>query len=110
MARHRGRENRAGDQAHADFLCRMVRNYTKKVRQGDLVDAEPLRQLARVERELEEQKALIVHELKARGLSWQEIGDGLGMTRSAAYTKYVARACPVFPSENAETVTGTAAG
>jgi hypothetical protein len=94
MPKHRGRDNKAGSAQHCAFLCAMIRNYTTKVRAGELVDAEPLAQLAAIQRELDEQTALIVLQLHERGLSWQEIGDGLGMDRAAAYNKYVRRARP----------------
>ena len=99
------RDNRAGSDDHLAFLRRMVRNYTRAVRARELIDAEcSLAHLASLRRELDEQTALIVLELHEQGLSWQAIGDGLGMTRHAAYTKYVARARldPAFPSENSE--------
>ena len=92
MARRRtDRDNRAGSDRHVGFLCDMIRNYTKQVRAGKIGDRETLAHLAMLRRELDEQTALIVLELNARGVSWQEIGDGLGMDRAAAYNKYVRR-------------------
>lgn len=89
--RRTDRDNKAGSDDHVGFLCRMIRNYTKKVRAGEIGDRETLAHLAMMRRELDEQTALIVLEMNARGVSWQEIGAGLGMDRAAAYNKYVRR-------------------
>jgi len=90
--RHEGRDNQAGSERHAKFLCDMIRNYTTQVRAGELDADAALSHMARLRRELDEQTALMVLELRSKGQTWDQIGTALGMTRHAAYTKYVARA------------------
>lgn len=89
--RRTDRDNKAGSEAYLKSVCRMIRSYTKAVRAGEIGDSETLAHLAALRRELDEQTALCVLEMNSRGVAWQEIGDGLGMDRAAAYNKYVRR-------------------
>jgi hypothetical protein len=100
--RRADRDNKAGSEAHGEFLCSMIRNYTRQVRAGELDADAGLTHMARLRRELEEQTALMVLELRSQGQTWDQIGTALGMTRHAAYTKYVGRARvdSLFSDEN----------
>lgn len=100
--RRADRDNKAGSDAYTASVRRQLRVFPRRAREGELDAEGALAPLREIQRELDEQIALTVHELRAQGLTWQQIGDGLGMTRHAAYTKYVARARVdlLFPDEN----------
>jgi DNA-directed RNA polymerase specialized sigma24 family protein len=84
----RNRENTAGTQEYAKFACRMLRAFGRRAGQDGGMDIDALRQLTDIQRELTEQTEQVVAALRGEGFSWAEIGEALGMDRSAAYRKY----------------------
>lgn len=81
---------RSGTEEYAKFAMRMLRSYGRRAKEGE-VDIDALTQLADIQRQLDDQMAETVLALRAQGFSWDQIGQALGMTRSAAYKKFVGR-------------------
>lgn len=81
-------EKRAGTQQYCQMVRRLLRAYTKRARQDGGVDIDALKQLAEIQAELDTQTAEVVAALRADGWSWNDIGQALGLDRSAAYRRY----------------------
>lgn len=82
------RENQAGTDTYLGFMQRGVKAYSKAAAAGD-VDTTHLEHLAEVQAAVEQAQADVAMALRAQGYSWQQIGDALGITRAAAYRRYV---------------------
>jgi hypothetical protein len=80
-------EKGTGTEQYAAFMARLLRSYGRKARAQEL-DTTALGQLVELRVLLDEQTRETVHALRVGGYSWQAIGVGLGMTRSAAFKKY----------------------
>jgi peptide subunit release factor RF-3 len=65
---------------------RIIRAHARNVAEtGTEIDLE---ELAELRREIEDAVAVAVVGLYGRGLSWSNIGDALGVSKSAAYQRY----------------------
>jgi hypothetical protein len=92
-----GRDNKTGSDEYTKFVIRLIRSFMKKATM-DEVDITALEQLAQIQKELDERTAEVVGQLQANGYTWQQIGDALGMHRSAAYNKFKGRVAAEHPS------------
>lgn len=70
----------------ADAVKRIVRAHGRTV--GQTGGEWELGELVGLRSEVETAIATAVAGLRDRGLSWQNIGDALGVTKSAAYQRY----------------------
>lgn len=70
----------------ATAVRRIIRAHGKTV--GDTGGEWELAELVAVRDELEGAIAAAVSGLRDRGLSWSNVGDALGVTKSAAYQRY----------------------
>jgi hypothetical protein len=73
---------------YGEFIRRILRAYSRRVADGD-IDALSL--MTRLADELDDANAQAVKGLRARGYSWTEIGDRLGITRQAARQRWIGR-------------------
>lgn len=74
--------------SYLDFARRIIRVAGERVANAD--DWE-LAELATLVDDVERAKTVAVRGLRARGMSWQYIGDALGITRQAAQQRYADR-------------------
>lgn len=84
------RDNKTGSGEYWKFMIRLIRSYGRKAKEGEL-DIDALHQLADIQRELDGQTAETVMAFRDDGCSWQQIGDALGITASAARKKFIVR-------------------
>jgi hypothetical protein len=85
----------------AAMVKRMVRAHGRRVAAGDPVDLAPLVELRGV---LEEAIGHAVAGLVEEGFSWREVGEGLGVSREAAWKRYQSHvAARAVPGGDAET-------
>lgn len=70
---------------YADMLSRMIRRYGVRVGEGDPVD---LTRMLEIQAELEAAIGVAVVGLRSAGYTWREVGEGLGVTREAAWQRY----------------------
>jgi tellurite resistance protein len=83
-------EKRTGTHEYHKFTTRMVRSYGRKALAGDL-DTTALEYMADLQREVDAQMVATVAALRSEaggGYSWAQIGEAMGMTRTAAFKRY----------------------
>lgn len=78
-------QRRYENDEYAAMLRRMVAAYGERVGASDPYD---LADMLGVLADLDEQVGLAVRALRAGGYSWQDIGDGAGITRQAAQQRW----------------------
>lgn len=83
-------EKQAGTEQYFCFMKRVLKAYHKRA-VADELDITALEQLAELQRLLDEQTAEVVMVMRDQGYSWADIGKRLGMTRAAAYKRFVGR-------------------
>lgn len=88
----RDRDNKAGSAEHARFIRNLLKNYPRRVREQSTDGLDALEQLSEIQAQLDERTAEVVLELRSQGYSWSQIGGAYGITREAAYRKWVGRA------------------
>lgn len=69
----------------AAMVRRMIRAHGRRVGDGDPIDLVPLVELRGV---LEAAIGQAVAGLVAEGFSWREVGEGMGVSREAAWQRY----------------------
>lgn len=69
-----------------DFAARIVRR--AGVRVGEVYEGRDLRALADLRATLDDAVRVAVEGMRAQGVSWQVIGDELGISRQAAHKTY----------------------
>jgi hypothetical protein len=79
------RTRRVENDEYGAFVRRAVRAYSVRVATGDV---EALRDLVGLAEEVDQAVADAVAGLRARGYSWAEIGDRLGVTKQAAQQRW----------------------
>jgi CRP-like cAMP-binding protein len=83
-------EKRTGTDEYVKFATRILRSYARKAQAAE-VDVTALSHMAILAAQVEEQTVAMVAALRSEAggaYSWAQIGDALGMTRSAAFKRY----------------------
>lgn len=69
----------------AGFARRIIRAYGRRIAAGDV---EALPELAQLQRELDDVMGQAVVGLKAKGYSWADVAERLGVSRQAAHQRF----------------------
>lgn len=83
-------DKRTGTDEYAAFTGRILRSYGRKALAGEL-DTTALTHLTQLQAELDAQLAATVAALRTEAggaYSWAQIGEALGISRSAAFQRY----------------------
>lgn len=86
-------EKRTGTEDYLKFGTRILRSYGRKARAGEL-DTTALEHLAALRAVLDAEEVAMVAALRSEAggsYSWAQIGDALGLTRTAAFKRYAAQ-------------------